>query len=144
MIEMNADPQPLKHTVSQAPFDPYSVEVVSPEQIICRPIFSLMLPPPWHTGRVIVIGDAAHTTTPHLASGASIGIEDAVVLARLLQGDGPVAAILQDFTQRRYERCRMIVENSELLGEWEKNPNAPDADTVGVVARSYKALAQPV
>jgi 2-polyprenyl-6-methoxyphenol hydroxylase-like FAD-dependent oxidoreductase len=119
-------------------------EVVSPEQIICRPIFSLMLPPPWHRGRVIVIGDAAHTTTPHLASGASIGIEDAVVLARLLQGDGPVAAILQDFTQRRYERCRMIVENSELLGEWEKNPNAPDADTVGVVARSYKALAQPV
>ena len=32
MIEMNADPQPLKHTVSQAPFDPYSVEEVSPEQ----------------------------------------------------------------------------------------------------------------
>ncbi len=32
MIEMNADPQPLKHTVSTAPFDPYSVEHVSPEQ----------------------------------------------------------------------------------------------------------------
>ena len=62
-------------------------EVRSPEQIICRPIFSLILPPPWHRGRVIVIGDAAHTTTPHLASGASIGIEDAVVLARLLQSD---------------------------------------------------------
>jgi 2-polyprenyl-6-methoxyphenol hydroxylase-like FAD-dependent oxidoreductase len=119
-------------------------EVVSPEQIICRPIFSLMLPPPWHRGRVIVLGDAAHTTTPHLASGASIGIEDAVVLARLLQGHGPVEAILEDFTQRRYERCRMIVENSELLGEWEKNPDAPGADTVGVVARSYQALAQPV
>ncbi|HVT50255.1 MAG TPA: ABC transporter permease [Dongiaceae bacterium] len=32
MIEMNADPQPLKHYVSEEPFDPYSVEVVSPEQ----------------------------------------------------------------------------------------------------------------
>ena len=32
MIEMNADPQPLKHTVSEAPFDPYSVEEISPEQ----------------------------------------------------------------------------------------------------------------
>ena len=32
MIEMNADPQPLKHYVSEGPFDPYSVEVVSPEQ----------------------------------------------------------------------------------------------------------------
>jgi len=32
VIEMNADPQPLKHFVSEEPFDPYSVEVVSPEQ----------------------------------------------------------------------------------------------------------------
>jgi hypothetical protein len=38
----------------------------------------------------------------------------------------------------------MIVENSEQLGEWEKNPSAPDVDTVGVMARSYQALAQPV
>jgi 2-polyprenyl-6-methoxyphenol hydroxylase-like FAD-dependent oxidoreductase len=119
-------------------------EVVSPGQITCRPIFSLILPLPWHKGRIVVIGDAAHTTTPHLASGASIGIEDSVVLARLLQAGGEVPAVLQDFTVRRYERCRMIVENSELLGEWEKNPSAPNADTVGVVARSYQALAQPV
>jgi 2-polyprenyl-6-methoxyphenol hydroxylase-like FAD-dependent oxidoreductase len=119
-------------------------EVVSPDQIICRPVFSFLLPPPWHKGRVIVIGDAAHTTTPQLASGASIGIEDSVVLARLLQAGGEPAAVLQDFTARRYERCRMIVENSELLGEWEKNPGAPNDDTVGVVARSYRTLAQPV
>jgi hypothetical protein len=38
----------------------------------------------------------------------------------------------------------MIVQNSEQLGEWEKNPGSPDDDTVGVVARSYQALAQPV
>ena len=123
-------------------------EVVAPEQITCRPIFSMILPPPWHRGRVIVIGDAAHTTTPHLASGASIGIEDAVVLARLLQDERkdetPLAAVLEDFTARRYDRCRMIVENSELLGEWEKRPNSPNVDTVAVVARSYKELAQPV
>src|SRR5262249_35927836 len=47
-------------------------EILSHEQITCRPIFSLILPPPWYRGRIIVIGDAAHTTTPHLASGASI------------------------------------------------------------------------
>ena len=45
---------------------------------------SFLLPPPWHRGRVLVIGDAAHTTTPHLATGAGIAIEDAVVLAELL------------------------------------------------------------
>jgi 2-polyprenyl-6-methoxyphenol hydroxylase-like FAD-dependent oxidoreductase len=119
-------------------------EVTSPDQIICRPVFSMIMPPPWHRGRVVVIGDAAHMTTPQLASGASIAIEDSVVLARLLGSDASLATVLEDFTRRRYERCRMIVQNSEQLGEWEKRPGSPDDDTVGVVARSYQALAQPV
>jgi len=119
-------------------------EIRSSEQITCRPVFSAIMPPPWHSGRIVVIGDAAHTTTPHLASGASIAIEDAIVLARLLQSDRPPSAALDEFMRQRYQRCRMIVENSELLGEWEKNPTAPDQDTVGVIARSYQALAQSV
>ena len=119
-------------------------EIREPEQIICRPVISLIVPPPWHRGRVVLIGDAAHTATPQLASGASIAIEDSVVLARLLKADAPLPAVLDDFSARRYERCRMIVENSELLGEWEKNPGSPDDDTVGVVARSYRTLAEAV
>jgi len=119
-------------------------EVRTPEQIICRPIFSMILPPPWHRGRVLVVGDAAHTTTPHLASGASIGIEDAVVLARVLQSDAPVVEILEDFMARRHQRCHMIVKNSEQLGEWEKNPTASGIDTIGITSKSYQALAQPV
>ena len=104
----------------------------------------MMLRPPWYSDRVIVIGDAAHTTTPHLASGASIAIEDSIVLARLLQSDRALNAILEDFMRQRYDRCRMIVQNSELLGEWEKSPGAPNQDTVGVIAASYQALAKPV
>src|SRR5262249_28032237 len=50
-------------------------EIRTAEQITCRPVFSMMLRPPWYSDRVIVIGDAAHTTTPHLASGASIAID---------------------------------------------------------------------
>ena len=119
-------------------------EISTPDQIICRPVFSMIMPPPWHRGRVVIIGDAAHMTTPQLASGASIAIEDSVVLARLLAAGGPLGDVLEDFTQRRYERCRMIVENSEQLGEWEKSPGSPDDDTVAMVARSYQAMAQPV
>ena len=37
-------------------------EILTPEQITCRPVFSMILPPPWYSGRIIVIGDAAHTT----------------------------------------------------------------------------------
>ena len=96
-------------------------EIRRPEQITCRPVFSMILQPPWHCGQIIVIGDAAHTTTPHLASGASIAIEDSILLARLLQSERSLNAVLDDFMHQRYERCRMIVQNSELLGEWEKN-----------------------
>jgi 2-polyprenyl-6-methoxyphenol hydroxylase-like FAD-dependent oxidoreductase len=119
-------------------------EIRRPEQITCRPVFSLILQPPWHCGHIIVIGDAAHTTTPHLASGASIAIEDSILLARLLQSERSLNAVLDDFMHQRYERCRMIVENSELLGEWEKKPGMPNEDAVGVMAASYQALAKSV
>ena len=119
-------------------------QVTDPSLVVYRPLESLLMPRPWYTGRIVLIGDAAHATTPHLASGASIAIEDSVVLARLLAAGSGLAEVLDDFTARRFERCRMIVDNSERLGEWEKHPGSPDDDTVGVVARSYRALAQAV
>nr|WP_244420824.1 FAD-dependent monooxygenase [Mesorhizobium japonicum] len=39
--------------------------------------------PQWHTDRVVVLGDAAHAVAPHSGQGASMAIEDAVVLGRL-------------------------------------------------------------
>ena len=84
-----------------------------------RPLEKLLLPPPWHRGRAVLIGDAAHATTPHLASGAGLAAEDALVLADLLSSDLPVDDALKQFTARRYDRCRMVVENSVRLGELE-------------------------
>jgi 2-polyprenyl-6-methoxyphenol hydroxylase-like FAD-dependent oxidoreductase len=119
-------------------------EITDPNHIVYRPITSQVLPPPWYRGRVLLIGDAAHTTTPHLAAGAGIAVEDSVVLAALLRSEQSAAAALEQFMARRYERCRMVVDNSFKLGEWDKNPNAPDADPVGVMDKSYKARAQPI
>ena len=42
-------------------------------------------------GRVVLIGDAVHATTPHLASGACIGIEDAIVLAEEIDRAADIA-----------------------------------------------------
>ncbi len=102
----------------------------------------MVMPPPWYKGRVVPIGDAAHTTTPQLASGASIAIEDAVVLARHLRAAAEVETALAAFMQARYERCRTVVANSEQLGEWEKQPGTADHLVAGLVAESYRALAQ--
>jgi len=53
-------------------------------------------------------------------------------------------ALFDTFMSRRFARCRMVVENSRQLGEWEKTPDAPDADPVGLMNRSFAALAEPI
>jgi 2-polyprenyl-6-methoxyphenol hydroxylase-like FAD-dependent oxidoreductase len=119
-------------------------QISDPRDIVYRPIGSLILDPPWFLGRVLLIGDAAHTTTPHMAAGAGLAIEDSVVLAELLTSDRSMPEVLEDFMTRRYERCRMTVDNSRQLGEWEKTPNSPDADPVGLFDTSIRLLARPI
>lgn len=120
--------------------------------IVYRPLEPMLLPPPWSRGRVVLIGDAAHSTTPHLAQGASMAFEDAVVLDELLasastSGMG-VAAVLEQFTQRRFERCQRIVGASIQIGRWqlqnwEGMPEA-DADPIGLSARVLEELRAPI
>lgn len=119
-------------------------QITTAEQVVCRPAEALLVPPPWYRDRVVLIGDAAHATTPHLASGALIAIEDAVVLAELAATEAPVPDLLARFMARRYERCRMVVEHSLQLGEWEQHPDAPGADPLGLQQRTRAALAQPI
>jgi 2-polyprenyl-6-methoxyphenol hydroxylase-like FAD-dependent oxidoreductase len=107
-----------------APFDVPALQDIrasldETSQIIYRPLEGLLLPRPWHRGRIVLIGDTVHATTPHMASGACIGIEDALVLAEELERHPGVDSALDAFEQRRWERCRMVVENSGRLGEIE-------------------------
>ena len=59
-----------------------------------------------------MIGDAAHATTPNLASGGSIAIEDGVVLAEELARADDIAAGLDAFSVRRHARAALVVETS--------------------------------
>jgi 2-polyprenyl-6-methoxyphenol hydroxylase-like FAD-dependent oxidoreductase len=104
-----------------------------------RPLEKLLLPRPWRRGRAILIGDAAHATTPHLASGAGLAVEDALVLAEFLAGKTPLDESLDHFTERRYERCRMVVDNSVRLGEMEMR-RAPGEQQAELQRASMLAL----
>jgi len=112
-------------------------------QIVYRPLEGLLMPRPWYSGRVVLIGDAVHATTPHLASGACIGIEDALVLADELGRHATVGAALPAFQDRRWERCRMVVENSFRLAEIEIEGGSKD-DHGRIMRDSLMALAQPI
>jgi 2-polyprenyl-6-methoxyphenol hydroxylase-like FAD-dependent oxidoreductase len=83
--------------------------------VLGRPFGSLLVPPPWFRDRMLLVGDAAHTS--HMASSARIAIEDAIVLTELLQSDVPVSELLEKFVARRYEHCRMVVESSNPNGD---------------------------
>jgi 2-polyprenyl-6-methoxyphenol hydroxylase-like FAD-dependent oxidoreductase len=110
--------------------------------ITYRPLESFYLPSPWHSGRVLLIGDAAHPTTPQLASGAGIAVEDALVLAEELAGHGSVPETLDAFAARRDRRCRLVVESSIEIGRLEQQQAPPEAQTA-VVERALAELVKP-
>lgn len=112
-------------------------------QIVFRPLEGLLMPRPWFRGRVVLIGDTVHATTPHLASGACIGIEDALVLAEELSRTSGVPDALAAFEARRWERCRMVVENSLRLGEIEV-AGGDKEEHARIMRESLLALAQPI
>ena len=85
-------------------------------EIVYSPIESLMLPWPWHRGRVVIGGDAAHTFAPHLTQGAAMAAEDAFVLVReVLEDDVPVESRLMRYSMKRYPRCAFVYTFS---GQW--------------------------
>jgi 2-polyprenyl-6-methoxyphenol hydroxylase-like FAD-dependent oxidoreductase len=94
--------------------------ITAQSRIVYRPLFALMMPTPWNAGRTVLIGDSAHATTPHLASGAGLAVEDAIVLADELDRARSCDEALQQFNTRRHERCRLVVENSVRLGDLER------------------------
>jgi 2-polyprenyl-6-methoxyphenol hydroxylase-like FAD-dependent oxidoreductase len=111
-----------------------------PSAIVFRPEEYLIAPAPWHRGRIVLIGDAVHSVTPHLGQGAAQAIEDGVVLADELAHATSVEAAFTRYVARRYERCKFIVEASVQIGEWEMHPT-PDADQPGLTQKVMETMA---
>jgi len=117
--------------------------VTANSHIIYRPIENLLLPLPWHRGKTVLIGDAVHATTPHLAAGAGIGIEDAIVLAEEWAKAETLESALTVFEVRRWDRCRMVVENSARLGDIEVS-HGDKAEHAALMAQSFAMLCEEI
>jgi 2-polyprenyl-6-methoxyphenol hydroxylase-like FAD-dependent oxidoreductase len=94
----------------------------------------------WGRGRVTLLGDAIHPTTPNLGQGACQALEDAVALAECLRAATPLEERLRAYELRRKRRTAMVTERSWRLGrmlQWE-NPLAAwlrDAMTRSIFGR---------
>ncbi len=108
-----------------------------------RQLEVLLHPAPWFRGRVLLIGDAAHATTPHLASGAGMAIEDGIVLVEEIGAQSSLEEALNRFMSRRFERCRRVIENSVELGRLEMNHGSPSV-YAQLMGEALDTLRQPI
>jgi 2-polyprenyl-6-methoxyphenol hydroxylase-like FAD-dependent oxidoreductase len=119
-------------------------DITDPAKVVVRPVESLLVPKPWHRGRVVLVGDSAHATSPHVGQGGAMAMEDAVVLAEEVT-TRDLDAALGNYADRRYERCREIWEISRQIGVWEiEHTPPPEADFVGLTIKSVQLTAAPV
>ena len=117
-------------------------QITDSSKVVYRPFESILVPAPWNRGRVVLVGDSAHAMTAHIAQGAAMVMEDAVVLGEeLTKGDG-IADALARYSERRFERCKQFVDISLLFAKWERE-HSPDADMEGATRRSFEIAAQP-
>ncbi|GAA2875026.1 FAD-dependent oxidoreductase [Pseudonocardia halophobica] len=101
-----------------------------------------VLPAPWNRGRVVLIGDAAHSCPPTLAQGGAQALEDAAVLAELLLAADALDDDLWDtFTARRHARAAAVVEASVQLGQWLLDHE--QGDVPGLMGRIAALVTEP-
>jgi 2-polyprenyl-6-methoxyphenol hydroxylase-like FAD-dependent oxidoreductase len=104
------------------PIEPL-IEAAEEDTIARADIFDLPKRTTWGSGRVTLLGDAAHPTAPTLGQGACMAIEDGEVLAKALVAREDPAEALRDYERRRIERTASIVKQSRQQGvftQWER------------------------
>lgn len=87
----------------------------TPEVLGPWPIHELDGMPRWHQGRVCLIGDAAHAMSPSAGQGASMAIEDALVLAHCLRDAADPTQAFSDFEAARRPRVDPIFRQAQRI-----------------------------
>lgn len=84
--------------------------------VIAYPIYDIPKLAQWHTDRVCLIGDAAHATSPHIGQGASMALEDTVILVNCLRTAASPVAAFAEFQRVRQPRVEKIIKSARKVG----------------------------
>jgi 2-polyprenyl-6-methoxyphenol hydroxylase-like FAD-dependent oxidoreductase len=124
------------------PWDDIRATLTDPAAVSYTIFEFLLVPAPWHRGRVVLIGDAAHACPPTLAQGAAQALEDAAVLTELLLSSAGLSdGLWAAFTARRFDRAKAVVEASCQLGQWQLDHE--QGDVMGLIATISALITQP-
>src|SRR6185437_11036800 len=115
----SADEQETVAEIFRGWADPVSqlIATTPPGQLIHNDIMDRPPIRTWSIGRVGLIGDAAHPTTPNLGQGGCMAIEDGIVLARSLAANPNPAVAWMAFTKERFARTAAITQESWRFGK---------------------------
>jgi len=120
-----------------------AAEITDDRGVVYRPLEALLVDGAWHKGRVVLLGDAVHATTPHLGQGAGMAIEDAIVLAEEIARHETPEAAFTAYRERRFERCRYIVESSLAICRGQLG-EGPLVDNATATAAMFDVIARPI
>jgi len=88
---------------------PIPAIIEAAENIVVTDTLDVATLPTWSRKRTLLIGDAAHATSPHAGQGASLALEDAMVLGRLMADRQELGMTFQNFEHERRPRAEKIV-----------------------------------
>lgn len=107
--------------------DPIPAIIEAAEKIVVTDTLDVATLPTWSRKRSLLIGDAAHATSPHAGQGASLALEDAMRLARLMQESHDLTATFQAFEAERRPRAEKIVAIARRNGNSKREFGAAGA-----------------
>jgi 2-polyprenyl-6-methoxyphenol hydroxylase-like FAD-dependent oxidoreductase len=105
--------------------DPWPVTDIihATKQMEVYPIYDIPSLKHWHKGNVCLIGDAAHATAPHIGQGASLALEDTLVLAKCIRDLPGMKIAFKTFQLLRQERVQKIIRQARKIGNSKTVPN---------------------
>jgi 2-polyprenyl-6-methoxyphenol hydroxylase-like FAD-dependent oxidoreductase len=105
------------------------------DELSAYPIHDLPVVPTWHRGTLVLLGDAAHATSPSAGQGAAMAVEDAVVLARCLREAPDARQAFAAYEGRRRARVERVVKYSARIGS---------SKVAGPIGRVLRDLVMPL
>lgn len=101
---------------------PEVIRKTKAEQLIWNDILDLKPLKQFAFNNIVLLGDAAHATTPNMGQGACMAIEDAVILANCIESDKSVENAFRQYERKRIGRTTQIINTSRRIGQiaqWE-------------------------
>lgn len=116
---------------------------IGENEIIYRPLYTHLIQDDWYKDRIVLLGDAVHSTTPHLASGAGLAIEGSIILAQELAQAETVEAAFKAYQARHFYRAELVISSSTRLGEIEITQGSSEEHR-NIMIQTMQSLRKPI